>query len=92
MLFTAPEKFADWIDDQESINALIAIKQQAGGMPEQINDNPNTAPSKRIAALVPQYKKTLHGPLIAEDIGLDAMCRACPHFNHWFYRLEALAG
>lgn len=90
LLFVAPEKFSDWIVDQESVEKLIFIKQQAGGLPEQINDNPETAPSKRISALVPYYKKPLHGPLIAEDIGLDAMRQVCPHFNAWLDCLEAL--
>lgn len=91
LLFVAPEKFSDWIDDQGPVEALTAIKQQADGLPEQINDNPNTAPSKRILTLVPHYKKPLHGPLIAEDIGLDTMRQTCPHFNNWLGRLEALA-
>ncbi len=91
LLFVAPEKFSDWIDDEEPIEQLRQISAQAGGLPEQINDNPNTAPSKRITSLVPHYRKPLHGPLIAEDIGLDAMRQACPHFNAWLQRLEQLA-
>ncbi len=90
LLFVAPEKFSDWIDDEESVEQLKQISAQAGGLPEQINDSPNTAPSKRIQALVPHYKKLLHGPLIAEDIGLDAMRQACPHFNSWLQYLEQL--
>jgi hypothetical protein len=91
LLFVEPGKFADWIDDEGPVEQLSQIKAQAGGLPEQINDNPNTAPSKRILALVPHYKKPLHGPLIAEDIGLDAMRHACPHFNDWLQRLDQLA-
>lgn len=34
-----------------------------------INDDPSTAPSKRILALMPGYEKPFHGPLIACDIG-----------------------
>ncbi|WP_199769702.1 DUF4276 family protein [Aeromonas sp. ASNIH2] len=55
-----------------------------------MNNSPQTAPSKRILALVPNYKKTLHGPLIAEDIGLDAIRAQCPHFNRWIERLLVL--
>jgi len=40
---------------------------------------------------MPDYQKTIHGPLIALDIGLDAMRKACPHFNAWLQRLEQLA-
>jgi len=91
LLFADPGKFADWIDDEGPVGSLLQIRQNAGGLPEDINENPNTAPSKRIAALVPHYKKPLHGPLIAEDIGLDAMRQVCPHFNKWLSRLEQLA-
>ncbi|MFC4158431.1 DUF4276 family protein [Chitinimonas lacunae] len=40
---------------------------------------------------MPNYQKTVHGPLIACDIGLDAIRRACPHFNGWLQAMEALA-
>lgn len=89
LLFVDPEKFSYWVDDQAQVAALTAIKH-ARSAPEQINDSPHTAPSKRIAALIPQYEKTLHGPLIAADIGLDPMRYACPHFNGWLQRLEKL--
>lgn len=91
LLFVEPEKFSDWFDDDDPIEQLRRIRAQAGGLPEQINDNPITAPSKRIMALMPHYKKPLHGPLIAEDIGLDAMRQACPHFSAWLQRLDQLA-
>lgn len=91
LLFVEPEKFSDWFDDDGPIEQLRQIRAQAGGLPEQINDNPITAPSKRIMALMPHYKKPLHGPLIAKDIGLDAMRQACPHFNAWLQRLDQLA-
>jgi len=38
--------------------------------PEDINNHPNTAPSKRILELFPSYKKTIHGPLVVKDMGL----------------------
>jgi len=89
LLFSAPAKFAEWLDDGEPVAELEAIRA-AFDSPEHINNSPQTAPSKRILALVPNYKKTLHGPLIAEDIGLDAIRAQCPHFNRWIERLLAL--
>ncbi|WP_042010387.1 DUF4276 family protein [Aeromonas fluvialis] len=89
LLFSAPAKFAEWLDDGASVAELDAIRA-AFDSPEHINNSPQTAPSKRILALVPNYKKTLHGPLIAEDIGLDAIRAQCPHFNRWIERLLAL--
>jgi len=89
LLFSAPEKFAEWLDDQALLAPMAAIRG-AFATPEHINNSPQTAPSKRILALVPHYKKTVDGPLIAEDIGLDAIRVQCPHFNNWIERLLAL--
>ncbi len=89
LLFSAPEKFAEWLDDLALLAPMAAIRG-AFATPEHINNSPQTAPSKRILALVPHYKKTVDGPLIAEDIGLDAIRAQCPHFNNWIERLLAL--
>lgn len=58
--------------------------------PEEINEGLTTAPSKRILKIFPAYQKTLHGPLATEELGLDALRSACPHFNEWVSRLESL--
>jgi len=57
--------------------------------PEEINDSPVTAPSKRIIDLVPGYQKPLFGALAAIEIGLDRMRQECPHFNGWLTRIES---
>lgn len=59
--------------------------------PEAINDQPALAPSKRIAALFPSYRKTLHGPNAVARIGLPQIRRCCQHFDGWMTRLEAFA-
>lgn len=86
LLFVQPDKFAAWTDNAEIVGALGQIAQQQ--TPEDINDKPQTAPSKRIVALMPEYEKTFHGPLIASDIGLDAIRQSCPHFDAWLRTLE----
>ena len=58
--------------------------------PEDINDNRETAPSKRIRDALPQYNKRLHGPQVAADIGLETIRAECHRFNTWMTRLEAL--
>lgn len=62
----------------------------AFGTPEEIDDDPNMAPSKRILALAPRYQKVIDGNLAAREIGLATMRRKCPHFADWLGRLEAL--
>lgn len=89
LLFSQPDKFAEWTDDANAVQRLHAYAQ-AHATPEDINDSPLTAPSKRILSAMPAYQKTVHGPLIACDIGLDAMRAVCPHFNAWLQILEAL--
>ena len=59
--------------------------------PEDINDDQATAPSKRIEALIPRYRKRLHGPLVAELTGLGRIRAECPRFNEWVTRLETLS-
>lgn len=90
LLFTKPEAFAYWSDSQTLVGSLRDIAN-AYNSPEQINDDPQNAPSKRIARLMPEYVKTFHGPLIATEIGLDSLRQLCPHFNNWLLRLEQLA-
>ena len=58
--------------------------------PEDINNSAQTAPSKRLGAIFPGYKKFADGLLIAEDIGLGKIRQACPLFNNWIGQLEKL--
>lgn len=67
-----------------------SIVSTCGG-PEDINEGPQTAPSKRILRLCPQYNKPNDGVMIAIEIGLEKMRAACPHFDAWVGRLERIA-
>jgi hypothetical protein len=74
---------------EEAITQLELVKS-AFPTPEDINDSRQTAPSKRIAKAFPAYSKSEFGPLVAAEIGLDAMRSECPRFGRWVSRLEAL--
>lgn len=87
LLFVEPQRFADWIEPS-AVDLLN--KARTSTAPEDINDDSRTAPSRRILAAMPAYQKPVHGPLIACDIGLDAMRAACPHFAQWLSKLDAL--
>ena len=79
--FLALHEFEAWLFSSltELPRALIEPRKQnqfeairaSVATPEEINERPGLAPSKRIADLFPAYKKTLHGPMIAARIGLD---------------------
>lgn len=73
----------------DTIERLRSIREQFQ-TPEDINDNPLTAPSKRIRQLIPRYDKKVHGPLIAAEAGLETIRAKCPLFDGWVTRLESL--
>jgi len=88
LLFSNVEAFGQILPDAP-VAELKSIRSEFG-TPEDINDHPDTAPSKRIEALIPRYRKTLHGPLVALEIGLRNMRTECPRFDTWLGELEAL--
>jgi hypothetical protein len=93
LLLVAPECFAAYYAGQDA--AVDALLSEVGGRaPEEINDGPQTAPSKRISRHFPLYdrEKPTASSRIAESIGLDRMRETCPHFAAWLAKLEALAG
>ena len=96
LLFSDVDAFAVLSDisseiPNEAVRTLRHVRSQFPS-PEDINDDRTTAPSKRIAGAMPRYRKVVHGPLVAEETGLDAIRRECPRFNAWMERLETLAG
>jgi hypothetical protein len=60
----------------------------AEASPEMVNDGIDTAPSKRIKSIYPEYGKTLYGPLAIADIGLAEIRRQCPHADRWLSAIE----
>jgi hypothetical protein len=58
--------------------------------PEDINDSPLTAPSKRVEGLLPGYQKPLLGTLAVLEIGLSKIRQECPRFDAWLKKLETL--
>ncbi len=68
---------------------LESVRQQFA-TPEEINDSPDTAPSKRMESIVPGYEKPLLGVLAVLEIGLVQIRAECPHFDNWLSQLESL--
>lgn len=73
----------------EDIRKLEKVRRIAEDFPnpENINDNPSTAPSKRLIAIYPQFRKTFHGPLIALENKIEIILEKCPHFSEWVQKL-----
>jgi len=98
--FLALHEFEAWLfSSGEELPAVMNERQKRDDFeaicssvttPEEINERPALAPSKRILKMFPAYRKTLHGPTAAGRIGLEKIRAACPHFNEWLTRLEIL--
>ena len=87
LLFSDTTRFGQGIGRPDLSPQFQAIRDQFA-TPEEINDSPFTAPSKRIINLVPGYEKPLMGTLAVLEIGLDAIRQECPLFRGWIERLE----
>jgi hypothetical protein len=89
LLFSRPETIAEVIPHAKASDDLKAIRDEFS-TPEEIDDDPQTAPSKRIERLCPAYQKPLHGAIAARRIGIEVIRQECPHFNEWLTVLELL--
>ena len=89
MLFSDYQNFAISIGHPNLRDSFQAIRDEFAS-PEDIDDSPTTAPSKRIEELFPGYEKPLMGTLVVRSIGLDTIRRECPHFADWLARLESM--
>ena len=90
LLFSNVGTFASAINvTEKSVEELRGIRA-AFTSPEDINDNSDTAPSKRIVKVIPRYRKVVHGPLLAMKTGLVTIRDECPRFNCWVASLESL--
>jgi hypothetical protein len=78
-------------------SAITAILHKANYQPELINDNPDTAPSKRLQNKL-CYSKVHHSGIFASylehnnsiNLAVEKMSETCPHFNQWLEKLLKL--
>jgi hypothetical protein len=87
LLFSKPEEIAIKLVKRSKAKDLQEIRNSFL-TPEDINNNPNTAPSKRILQILPDYDKVSDGPIIADRIGLDTIRSQCKHFHDWMQSIE----
>ena len=89
LLFSDCDRFGAAIGRPKLSPRLQQIRNSFDS-PEEIDETPNRAPSKRILALYPGYQKPLLGTLAALEIGLPRIRAECPHFSSWVSHLEDL--
>jgi len=90
LVLTSPEAIDRAFPNQGIQQEIEKITSKTES-PEEINDDENTHPSARLIKIVDCYSKPYHGPLIANDIGLNAIRSKCPHFSQWLSKLECFA-
>jgi hypothetical protein len=91
LLFSEPTALADVMRDEKSAVKLVRIRGEFA-TPEEINDSPQTAPSKRVESVFPFYRKPFHGVVAAKRVTVEKMFDECPHFKDWVTWLRSLGG
>ena len=80
ILFSSVKGFNEFFPD---VVASITEINQKYTSPEDINDGPDTAPSKRLKQLIRGYDKIIYGNLIILENGIDSILNTCPKFKNW---------
>ena len=89
LLFSKPDEISSALHNNGALSQLEQVRASFA-TPEEINDNPITAPSKRILNILPGYNKVVNGPTVARRIGLQSIREKCTHFNDWLNWIESL--
>lgn len=100
LLFSEIDKLVEIHPEWSKALAELQQTREAYETPEHINDSYETKPSERIkkALLKSQinfadkksYRKSFHGPLAIQSIGIDKLCAECKHFAGWYQQLIQL--
>lgn len=91
ILFSDPAAFAVGINHPNLHRQFQRIRDEVES-PEDINNDPETAPSKRVLTVCPNYRKVIEGTQAAAAVGISIMRKECRHFREWIESLEELAG
>ena len=89
LAFSSANSFEILFEDNEMNYKGIREVIDSFPNPEDINDSPETAPSKRMQKLIPGYNKVAYGISLIEYTGLSVILQKCPHFREWIEKLKA---
>lgn len=90
LLFADLDALKRRLDGQDR-KGLEALQADVRGLdPEDIDDGPQTAPSKRLKKAF-NFQKNFHGTDALQAIGLPRIRERCPRFSEWVEKLEKLA-
>lgn len=88
LAFSSTNGFEALFEDNEMNYKGICEVIETFPNPENINDLPETAPSKRMQKLIRGYNKVAYGISLIEYTGIDIILRKCPHFRYWIENLK----
>ncbi|HTF86742.1 MAG TPA: DUF4276 family protein [Cellvibrio sp.] len=80
---------AEW---RKATEVLLKARN-AVDSPEYINDKPETKPAAHLERelVSPKFRKTRHGPLAAQKIGLNKMESECQFFADWLNKIRQIS-
>jgi hypothetical protein len=82
--------FSNYLAPEEAnIHNLLSIVDSHNN-PEEINEGPETSPSKRILCNYASYDKVIDGNLILMEIGVERLLEKCQHFRSFVEKLKTL--
>ncbi len=90
LIFSNPEKMSVGLC-KPNLKQYFEKTRNEFATPEEINNSPNTAPSKRILRKIPEYEKPISGSLAAIEVGVDEIRAECKRFDQWLKEIEKLA-
>lgn len=89
LLFSSNSGF-EYCYGKEVFERTAKILEQYSN-PEEINESPTTAPSKRLLQIIADYQKIVDGNTIALAVGIEAILEKCPRFRDWIKTLIEVA-
>lgn len=81
LVFSSNAGFEKYCAEEQSSKTAAIV--DAFPNPEDINSSPETAPSKRLKAIIPNYDKVILGNLLVLEIGMVSIMARCPRFAAW---------
>lgn len=85
LVFSSNAGFEKYCDEEQIKNTATIVNRFKN--PEDINSSPETAPSKRLMKIIPNYDKVLLGNVLALEVGIECIMSRCPRFAAWLNSL-----
>lgn len=83
----------EYMDASAEVEKLKEAVAEHGNNPEMVNTGTETAPSKRIIRLIPEYagNKVSVGAVLAQIEGIEVQKERCKHFSDWIDKIHLIA-